>query len=243
MAHLPTLSGMVTEVRDSLDESSASFWTDAQLERYINRAKDRVYQRVRALNADYFTVSRTSNDGTLTILGESYAASSFAIAIDDTTRDYTLPPDFVEMKQIEVITSNYEDIRFVHRDLNHPEMRALLSITAGQTPSEFVYDLIGERTMRVAPFSNTALALRLTYMRMFADLTTDADTLEMPHPLYLAVEDYATFFALRQDRSPDAVLYEKTADKLVAEFSGGHHRQIQDGESAVAYLAEYTGWQ
>src|SRR5690349_15986438 len=100
------LSDLRTAVRDRLDESSASFWTDAQLTRYLNRAKDRVWSRIRALEEDYFDISRTSLDGTLTINGESYAASSFAIAVG--TSDYNLPPDFVEMRSVECITSGYE---------------------------------------------------------------------------------------------------------------------------------------
>ena len=40
-------------VRDVLDESSASFWTDAQLLRYLNRAKDRVWSRIRELKDDW----------------------------------------------------------------------------------------------------------------------------------------------------------------------------------------------
>ena len=240
MAHLKALSDLRTATRDLLDESTASFWSNAQLTRYINRAKDRVWNRVKALNDDYFIVTRSSTDGSLTILGETYAASSFQIIAS--TRDYTLPPDFSEIKLVEVITANYEDVRFVYRDLSHPEMRALLEITDNQTPSSFVFDILGERTMRIAPMSNTTLDLRLTYVQAFADLSSDTDTLTMPHPLYLAVEHYATSFALRQDRSPDAESYEKSADKIIAEMFGAHHRQTQDVETATGYMAEFTGW-
>ncbi len=240
MAELKTLTVLRTDVRDFLDEASASFWSNAQLNRYINRAADRVWARVRALNDEYFTITRDSTDGALTILGESYTASSFAIVAG--TRDYSLPPDFEEMKAIEVLTDNYEDVRFVYRDLSDPDMRALLEITDNQTPSTFLFSLIGTRTMRIAPLSDTALDLRLTYVRRFAEMTTDADTLTMPHPLYLAVENYATAFALRQDRSPDAVTFAQDGDKVIAEMFGGHHRQSQDPETVVGYLADWTGW-
>lgn len=239
MAHLRTLSDMRTGVRDRLDESTASFWSNAQLNRYITRAKDRVWNRVIALNEDYFTITRDSDGGNITVLGETYASSSFQIV--SATRDYTLPPDFREMKMIEVLTDGYEDVRFLYRDLAHPDMRAMLEITDDQTPSTFYFDIVGERTLRIAPMSSTTLDLRLTYVRFFTDLTTDTQTLEMPHPLYLAVEEYATFFALRQDRSPDAELYEKTGDKIIAEMFGAHHRQIQDVETAPGYLADWTG--
>lgn len=237
MAHHRTLTQLRTAVRDVLDESSASFWTDAQLNRYINRAKDRVWNRVKALNEDYFTVTRSSTDGSLTILSESYNASSFAIAAD--TRDYTLPPDFSEMKLIECITDSYEDIRFVYRDLARPDMRAMLELADSQTPGGFFFDIIGERTMRIAPMSSVALDLRITYVQSFADLSDDTDELTMPHPLYLAVEEYAIARALRQDRNPDAAAAEAAGDKIIAEMFGAHHRQTQDVEIADAYLGDY----
>lgn len=196
--------------------------------------------RVEALNANYFAVTRTSDDGTLTILAESYTASNFAIAAG--TRNYTLPPDFIEMLLIESITSGYETTRFIHRDLASPDMRSLLEITDNQSPSDFVFDIVGERTMRIAPLSDTALALRITYTQEIAELTTDADTMTMPYPLHLAVIDFATGYALRQDRNPDAASYEASADKLVAEFFGSHERQSQDQSIVRGYLNEWTGW-
>ena len=240
MAHHKTLEQLRTSVRDRLDESTASFWTNAQLDRYINRAKDRVWNRVKALKEDYFSISRSSTDGSLTILGETYAASSFALVAG--TRSYTLPPDFSEMKLIEVITSNYEDTRFIYRDLAHPDMRAMLEVTDNQTPTQFLFDIIAERTMIIAPKSDTALDLRITYVQVFPDMTTSSDELTMPHPLYLSVEEYATMFALRQDRSPDAAMYESSGDKIIAEMFGAHARQTQDTESAVGYLSDWTGW-
>lgn len=239
MAHRKSLSDMRTAVRDRLDESTAAFWTNAQLTRYINRAKDRVWNRVKALNDDYFTVTRVSTDGSLTILGETYAATSFQIVAG--TRDYTLPPDFSEMKLINVTTSGYEDVRFVYRDLTHPDMRGALEITDNQVPNIFYFDIIAERTMRIAPLSDTTLDLRMTYVQYFADLSADTDQLTMPHPLYLAVEAYSVAQALMQDRNPDAAAAKADGDSIIAEMFGAHHRQTQDPEHAVGYLAEWTG--
>jgi hypothetical protein len=237
VAHHKTLSDLRTAVRDRLDESTASFWTNAQLTRYINRAKDRVWNRVKSLNEDYFAVTRTSEDGSLTILSESYDASSFQIVAG--TRDYTLPPDFSEMKLIECIESGYEHVRFIYRDLARHDMRDALEIADNQTPGDFFFDLIGERTMRIAPKSDTTLDLRITYIQFFADLSDDTDELTMPHPLYLAVEEYATSMALRQDRNTDSEAYEASGDKIIAEMFGAHHRQTQDTETATGYL---EGW-
>ena len=163
MAHTKSLETIRTSVRDRLDESTASFWTNAQLNTYINQAKDRVWSRVRSLNDDMFLVERSSTDGSVTILGETYATSSFAIIVGTSTTgwNYTLPPDFAEMRLIEVITSNYETVRFVHADLTSAGMRGAMEVTDNQTPDMFYFDIVGERTMRIAPKSSTALDLRI----------------------------------------------------------------------------------
>lgn len=231
-----TLSELRTAVRDNVDESTAAFWTDAQILRYLNRAKDRVWLEVRKLKDDFFMETRSSTDGSLTILGDSYAASSFAIVAG--TRDYTLPPDFVEMKLVEVITSSYEQIRFVHADLAHPDMRAALEIVDNQNPGYFLYDIIAARTMRIAPKSNTALDLRISYVQIIPDLSGEGSELTLPHPLYLAVEQYATAAALKQDRNPDAATFEASGNAVIASVFGAHARQTADIETAIGY----GGW-
>ena len=141
--HYKALSDLRLRVRDQLDESSASFWTDAQLNRYINRAKDRVWNRLKAANEYYCTVTRTSNDGALTIQGESYTASAFRIVAG--TSDYVLPPDLDTLSIIECITSGYEDLTFTRIDINDPEFRAARSLTDNQTPGgEVFFDIINE---------------------------------------------------------------------------------------------------
>jgi len=237
--HYKTLAAMRLLVRDQLDESSASFWTDAQLLRYLNRAQSRVWNRLKAANEYYCTVTRTSNDGALTIQGESYTASAFRIVAG--TSDYVLPPDFDQMSTIEVITLGYEELSITRLDINDPEFRGARSLVDNQSPSgEIYFDIVGEpASMRIAPKSDTTLDLRITYVQTLADMSADTDRLMLPNPLYIAVADYATMYALRQDRSPDAGTYEASGDKLIAEKFGSDFRQTQDISVARSYLA---GW-
>ena len=239
LEHYKTLAQMRTLVRDQLDEASASFWTAQQIDNYINRGKDRVWNRLKAANEYYCTVTRTSNDGALTIQGESYTASSFRIVAG--TSDYTLPPDFDQMSSIEVITSGQEDVTFTRMNINDPEFRAMRTLTDDQTSlDEIFYDIIGEPAqMRIAPRSATTLDLRITYVQTLADLSGASDPLLLPNPLYQAVVDYACSFALRQDRSPDAGTYEASGDKLIAEKFGSDLRQTQDVQTARGYM---EGW-
>lgn len=234
MANHKLLSDLRTAVRDVLDESTAAFWTDAQLNRYINRAKDRVWNEVRKLKKDYFMVTRTAADGALTILGESFTASTLAVSAGGTS--ITLPQDFATMKLIQVTTSGYESVRFLHRDLAHPDMRAALEVTSQQTPDTFYFALIAERTLRYAPLSNTALTLSMSYIQRFADLSADADELTMPHPFYLAVEEYAIASAMLQDDDAAAATHEARAKQIVLDATGADERQDQDAVTVVGYL-------
>jgi hypothetical protein len=141
------------------------------------------------------------------------------------------------MKLVECITSGYEEVVFHYRDMASAEFRSLLRLTDSPTPNEFLFDIFKEPpAMRVVPTSDTALNLRITYVQLIADLSSDSDVLTMPMPLYLAVEEYATAMALKQDRSPDAGAYEAGGDKIIAEMFGAHHRQTQDVEIASGYL-------
>lgn len=243
MSHYRTRTQLETQVRLNLDEVIASFWTAADLQSRIDRAMHRVWTEVRKLKDDYFDIQRLSTDGSLTILGETYAASSFAIAAG--TRNYTLPPDLFEMRLIEVITSGYETVRFIYKKLNHPEHRALREITTNITPSMFVFDILtanANPTMVIAPLSDTALDLRLTYTRVLPNLAADGTAMEMPHALYMAVEAYATASALLKDRAAEAAVWEATGNTLIASMFGAHARQTQDPVFVESFMESFTGW-
>ena len=120
-----------------------------------------------------------------------------------------------------------------------PELR---EVTDQQTPDLFYFDIIGERTFTIAPLSNTALDLRLTYVPVLPDLSADTDELEMPHPLYMAVEAFATASAQIMDRDQTAAIWENVGRERVAAAIGAHARQTQDPEFVQSALSDYTGW-
>lgn len=238
MAANKTLSQLITAVRENVDEAVESFWSDVRITNAINRAKDRVWLEIRKLKADFFDVTRSSTDGSVTILGASYATSSFAIVASATTRDYTLPPDLAELHLIEVITSGYEYVRFVPRNLSHPDMQGALRMVGTLSPSQFYYALLAANTLRVAPYSATALDLRLTYVAQQADFdpAVTTATLDLPHPTYLAVIEFATAIALKQDRNPDAAAFEASGGNIITTYFGAFARQTQEVEIATSYL-------
>ena len=65
------------------------------------------------------------------------------------------------------------------------------------------------------------------------------DTLEMPHPLYMAVEQYATAEALMKDHSPDAAAWEAKGNATIALFLGANERQGTDAEHVIGLFEDY----
>jgi hypothetical protein len=218
---------MRTNIRLVLDETTASFWTNAALLVYANQAKDRVWNEVRGQREDYFLKSVASGDGaSVSQLGETYDASGLAVTASGT--ELTLPIDFAEFRLLQVTTSGYEHVQFKLVRLNDPRFRAALEETTAQDPSGFYAALVNRRTLRYAPLSNTALATKLSYVYQPIDLSADGDSLDMPYPLELAVEWYTIATALLQDRAPEAAVFEQRARAVIAEVTGAQSRQSQD---------------
>jgi len=223
-----TVADLLLAVRQNLDEREEAFWLDTELIARLDDAQHMVWSRVKALKSDYFDVQRSSTDGSVTILGESYSCASFAVAASTTS--YTLPPDMDELKLIECLTSGYESVTFTFRDMTTAPFRALLQVTDAQEPDGFLCDLIGERTLVLVPKVNRALDLRITYTPILGTLSATTDTLQVPHPLWLAVVDYATARAMRKDRDGAFAMWEQAAEGHMMRFFSSHARQTQDAE-------------
>ena len=118
-------------------------------------------------------------------------------------------------------------------------MKAARSITTQVTPEQFLWDLVGERTLILGQNPERTLDLRLHYVQAIPDLSADADTLEMPHPLYKAVEEYATAAALKMDRDPNAAAWEASGNASITQFLGATARQTEDPQFVQDYLGEY----
>ena len=56
-----SLSTLLTQTRDYLDESTAGRWTEAELRRYINQGLRQVQSQIQAANEDYFLRVETAS--------------------------------------------------------------------------------------------------------------------------------------------------------------------------------------
>jgi len=244
----PLLSDLRTSVRDNLDEAVAAYWTDARLNRCLTRAADVVLQEIRKVRDDYFTLSRAATDTSpVTIYGESYDLTQLKL---DTTGSFYLPPDCLELREVEVITAGYENTSI---DLSEPisstltrSSRGWSNVPAVPTTGGFLLTMLGNAQgsstagaqVVYTPTSSTTLNLRLFYVSSIVILTTanapirafttDTDQLVLPHPLYMAVEEVASWRAQFQDHDPMAGAWDSAARGSVARFIGASARQSQD---------------
>jgi len=222
-----TVAQLLAACRVNLNEITASFWQDSDIIGFLDQAQHMCWMEVKKLKGDdYFDIERSSTDGAVTILGEAYTCSSFALAAS--TTNYTLPPDVAEIKLIECITSGYEQVTFTFRDRRTPEFRALRSIVDAQDPTAFLCDQMGESTLVIAPKPNRALDIRLSYMPILPTLALVTDTLEMPHPLWLAVLDIATKRAQMVDSNSNFLMWERDAQATIQRFISSNARQTSD---------------
>jgi hypothetical protein len=130
-------------------------------------------------------------------------------------------------------------VRFRQRTLSQPDFRDALAQVTPQQPGAFLYAPFGERSIRIAPLSDTVLDLRLTYIAIVPDLAAAGDLLEMPYALHGAVEEYATADCLMMDRDPLAASWEARGNSSIARFLGANERATTDPEFVAGYLDDF----
>ena len=169
--------------------TASSFAVNAELVSWVNDGNRRLEAVLRATRADYGTRIMNSETDTTAerIFGVSYTPStSLRIAADTTS--FTLPPDFQSMRVIRCVTDEYEDMLILPRDISSRDLQLALkgsNTTSASTGSTLFYDIIGDRTMRIAPAVDTAFDIEIVYVARTRPLVryatgtiavTDADT-------------------------------------------------------------------
>ena len=138
---------------------------------WANDANIEAEKMIRQVREDYFlrTMNATSDTTAQKIRGISYVPST-SLKILTTSQKVTLPPDFLTLKSIRVITTGYEGTRLEHLDMSHPEFKSVLSSTLANGESGMFYDILADRTMWCVPSTSVELALELSYIARTAQL-------------------------------------------------------------------------
>ena len=135
---------------------------------FVNDANREAEKLIRRVREDYFTrVMNSATDTTAEkICGISYTPS-VSLKLAASTMRFTLPPDFLTLKSIRVVTAGYENVDFQRRDITHPDFQTLLrrdTLTTALFEMGCFYDIIGERTLMISPLLPAALDIELIYI-------------------------------------------------------------------------------
>jgi len=144
--------------------TATTFCTQYELDTWTNDANRECERLVRLANpeADYFDKIYNSSTGTtaLKLNGISYTPST-SLNLAVSTSRFSLPPDFLKLRSIRCVTSGYESMTFEHMDITNPQFQFQLKRTDTVSPDGVFYDIIGDRTLWIAPQLSTAVDIEL----------------------------------------------------------------------------------
>lgn len=224
---LMTLAVALSRIRYRIGETTAGFWTDAELISYINDAKDDLYNAILTINKDYFE-------------------KSASVTVSAGTHKAELPSDFQRLKSIRMSTVGYEDTQFVPRDRNTQEfLSGLNSINTANSPYEVMYDIYQnlddtDKTMYLdlSPIFMDARTLEVNYVAQLPDLTGTTDTFGFLAPFMGYILDKATFYALSKGPSGDYNNYANQAEMKLNRILGVASKSNQQGHEFVEGFLE-----
>lgn len=233
------LSTIRDKARKTLLETSASFWTDAELlEHEVDGVKD-LYKGVIDLHQEHFQTIDATN--------VSMAASTATLT--------GVPADVLRVLLIEprVLTegTSGSHLTFLPRDYNSPEFQAARAETdvSPDSPRVVYYSIsqagapVGAPTIHVAPLLSSALLLRLVYIPTIGTLTAASNN-PIPGESDNALYAWTIAFARakeRDDRSPDPNWLAVYATEKQAVLTALTPRQEQEPEYVRGMFGDYWG--
>lgn len=234
-----TCASLITRVRDLINESTASFWSDAELLRYMNGAINDLYRRIKDnIQDDFFTLDESN---------VSAAASTAALT--------GVPSNVAEIRQLlpRSIVS-YPNLRFWPRKWTDYDFQAARASTAldpisGGDVFYAIYGTggpVGAPNIEIAPTLSAAVPLTLAYVPSRTEITSDATVNPIPGESDMALVYYTTAHALgrtphgdNDTMRPDSAymkLFEQEAVKIVVASTP---RQTDEPDVAEAFFEMY----
>jgi hypothetical protein len=176
-----TLATVRTNLRARLDEANATYWTDAQLNNWINEGARDVNRQVEVLQ----------KKGTIAVTGgtQAYAAPS-----DVGSRIYRI--EWVPSGQSTSYALEYMDYASADSVWGTQQ-----TVTQGYPLVWTLWGFPGSTNLTITlyPTPSQAGTLNVFYYRLPATAVADGDTVEVPEGWYDLVEMYAEWQALRKD--------------------------------------------
>ena len=219
---MPTLSDLLTEVRDIIDEPIAAQFTDAMLTRWINEGARDLARATRHLK-DSLTIPTVAGSGSYALPANVLAVEHCYFHDNGSGRRFPMTPQHLE---------SIDQVRGMNWDREG-------------TPTYYTTQGFSQNlTLTVFP---TPILSTDEWVLLIARLPTDpispSSNVDAPTAWYDALADYAEFKALRRDRDPrwqEAYqLYGEKRDGLVnnPDYHTANREMIPDG--AAGYLPRW----
>lgn len=234
------LSAIETQTRRHLDETTASFWSSAELVDIINRGIKDLWRDVVDLKQEYYL--------TVDVTNTSISADTATIS--------GVPSDVFKIYLIEPVNTSsdgtHTGLIFRPQDFNHESFQGARAGTNIEPKNATIYYAItgqgaptGAPTIHIAPKLTSAIAagsLRFAYVPTLADKIA-ADTVPIPGEADNALIAWTLAFARakeREDRSPDPnwlAIYSTEKQHLLQSLGV---RQLQEPIYVDAVFERYT---
>lgn len=168
-----TLTTMTTLIRDNLDEATAGYWSDAEIQRKIVRRFRELWSRIISIRDDWF---KSTAPATITLVAN--------------TLKYTLPADYYRTATIRTTTSGKESVQWVWMSCKDPRfVEGQRADVIYSDPGIIYYDIEGVTSIVVSPVPQATLVGSMEYYTLPTDPTV---TFALPDPILRYVEAGAT---------------------------------------------------
>ena len=185
-----TLTNAVSEVRSLIDEPVAQFWSDSELEGWLNEGCANIQREVECFQKGPTTVSATAN-----------------------VQNYLCPPDLLRIHRLEFVPNDNTSYTYSLEFRGYNEMDALwgnLKTLPSAYPQNYTLWNNPDNTgvsgtglsILLYPVPQVDGVLNLYYLRTIAEAVSGSDYLDVLPNWEDTAYNYAAYRALRKDADP-----------------------------------------
>ncbi len=191
-----TLAQVRASVRAHIDEPTANYWTDAELNGYIQSSERKLWRKILALKKDYWLAPAT-----LTVATGS--------SIFNPGDGSGMPSDIWRIESIRTLTSGFQNIIWAVADPNSQAfLDGLNTDFPVFNPYQILYALRNMTTLAISPvFQQGPITALINYIQQPTVMSADTDTFLIPDTFMDFVEYDATVTALSKGPVGDATAW------------------------------------
>lgn len=205
-----TLANVRTQVRNHIDEPTANYWSEVELNSAIQSAERDLWRKVLALRKDYWL---SPTGFVLTLVAGQYAY---------TVASGGLPTDLWRIESIRTTQAGFQGLQWIPGNPTSAEfIEGLRSDTPIYNPFRQFYALRNQQTLWVSPLPQQSITAQVDYIQQPVVQTADTDTFLIPDAFLNFVEYLAAADALSKGPVGDSAYWTQRASNAWAEIRDG----------------------